>query len=157
MAVNRGKAFEQKFLADFKASFPNGTIDRIYDVTSGYKTLANISDFIGYNKPLHMYLECKSTTGNTFPLTRLTQYSALKHKVGIPGVRAGVILWFIDHDVIYYVPISSVTKMLEDDKKSIHVKWGESDDYYIVKIPAEKQRTYLTGDYSVLADLPEGT
>ena len=46
MPNNRGKAFEAKFKTDFQKSFPEGTIDRIYDVTSGHKTVSNICDFL---------------------------------------------------------------------------------------------------------------
>lgn len=156
MAQNKGKAFEAKFKLDFLASLPEGTIDRIYDVTSGYKTISNIADFIGYNFPNMFYLECKSHLGNTFPLANLTQYEPLKEKVGIKGVRAGVVLWFIDHDVICYVPIKSITKMKEDGKKSVNIKMLSDDTYRIIKIPTEKKRVFLTGDYSVLASLEEG-
>lgn len=65
MASNKGKQFESKFKIDFQKSFPNGTIDRIYDTTNGYKTISNVSDFIGYSYPCIMYLECKSHLGNT--------------------------------------------------------------------------------------------
>ena len=51
MAKNKGKAFEEVFKKNFKESFPDGTIDRIYDTTNGYKTISNISDFIGNNEP----------------------------------------------------------------------------------------------------------
>ena len=43
MANNKGKIFETKFKDDFIKSFPDGTIDRIYDTTNGYKAIANIS------------------------------------------------------------------------------------------------------------------
>lgn len=65
MANNFGKKFEQKMKEDFKKSFPDGTIDRIYDSVSGYKTISNIADFIGYNYPNIFYLECKSHLGRT--------------------------------------------------------------------------------------------
>lgn len=51
MANNRGKQFESVFKQDFKRSFPEGTIDRLYDSVSGYKAISNISDFIGYDYP----------------------------------------------------------------------------------------------------------
>ena len=111
MANNRGKQFEQKFFRDFKTSFPGGTIDRIYDTTNGYKTISNISDFIGYVYPNILYLECKSHQGNTFPLINLTQYEKLKSKVGIKGVRAGVILWFIDHDRVCRGPSAGLYRL----------------------------------------------
>jgi hypothetical protein len=156
MPTNKGKAFEAKFKMDFQQSFPEGTIDRIYDSVTGYKSISNISDFIGYNYPYMYYLECKSHLGNTFPLTKLTQYDALLPKVGIKGVRAGVVLWFIDHDTIVYVPISSVTKMKEDGKKSVNIKMLDDDTYRLIKIPTQKKRTFLDGDFSVLASLQDG-
>lgn len=156
MANNKGKQFEVKFKEDFKRSFPNSTIDRIYDTTNGYKTISNISDFIGYNYPNIYYLECKSHQGNTFPLTNLTQYDKLKAKVGIKGVRAGVVLWFIDHDKVCYVPISTITQLKKDDKKSVNVKMLEDKSYNIYEIPSVKKRVFLDSDYSILADLKEG-
>lgn len=60
---------------------------------SGYKmTAKNLCDFICYfNKNLFL-IEAKSIRGNTFPLSNLSQYDKLKAKVGIPGVRAGVVI-----------------------------------------------------------------
>lgn len=156
MANNKGKAFEQKFKLDFQQTFPEGTIDRIYDVSSGYKTISNIADFIAYNYPNIFYLECKSHLGNTFPLANLTQYDKLKEKVGKKGIRVGVILWFIDHDTVCYVPVSSITKMKEDGKKSVNIKMLSANDYKIVTIPSEKKRVFLDSNYSVLADLSDG-
>lgn len=155
MSKNLGKAFELKFKQDFEKSLPDGTIDRIYDTTNGYKTVSNICDFIGYNCPNIFYLECKTHLGNTFPLTNITQYDKLVTKVGIKGVRAGIILWFIDHDTICYVPISTVTKLKEDGKKSINIKMLTGSDYRFIKIPAEKKRVFMDGDYSVLATLQD--
>lgn len=156
MANNKGKQFEVKFKEDFKRSFPNGTVDRIYDTTNGYKTISNISDFIGYNYPNIYYLECKSHQGNTFPLINLTQYDKLKAKVGIKGVRAGVVLWFIDHDKVCYVPISTITQLKKDDKKSVNVKMLEDKSYNIYEIPSVKKKVFLDSDYSILADLKDG-
>ena len=154
--MNKGKAFEQKMKEDFKKSFPNGTIDRIYDSVSGYKTISNVSDFIGYNYPNIFYLECKSHLGNTWNFSYFTQYDKLKTKVGIKGVRAGVVLWMLDHDKVVYLPVSSVTKMMEDGKKSFNVKMLEDKLYNIYEIPSVKKRVFLDSDYSILADLKEG-
>ena len=57
MSVNYGKAFESKFKEDF-LKLPNATIDRLYDVTYGYKNIKQISDYIGYCYPNIFYLEC---------------------------------------------------------------------------------------------------
>lgn len=154
MAVNKGKAWEAKFKTDFMKSFPNGSIDRLYDPVGGYYGINNICDFIGYEWPNIYYLELKSHKGNTFPFTCLPQYDKLTSKVGIKGVRAGVVLWFIDHDQVIYAPISTITKMKEDGKKSINVK--ELDDYHLIKLPGQKKRVFVECDYRVLKDLDEG-
>lgn len=154
MAVNKGKAWEAKFKTDFMKSFPDGSIDRLYDPVGGYYGINNICDFIGYEWPNIYYLELKSHKGNTFPFTCLPQYDKLTSKVGIKGVRAGVVLWFIDHDQVIYAPISTITKMKEDGKKSINVK--ELDDYHLIKLPGQKKRVFVECDYRVLKDLDEG-
>ena len=154
MAVNKGKAWEAKFKTDFMKSFPDGSIDRLYDPVGGYYGINNICDFIGYEWPNIYYLELKSHKGNTFPFTCLPQYDKLTSKVGIKGVRAGVVLWFIDHDQVIYAPISTITKMKNDGKKSINVK--ELDDYHLVKLPGQKKRVFVECDYKVLKDLDEG-
>ena len=155
MAVNYGKKWEAKVKEDF-AKLPNSTVDRIYDVTIGRKSISNISDHIGYVYPNIFYLEVKSIHGNTFPLTNLTQYDKLVEKVGIPGVRAGVILWYIDHQKVVYVPISTVTKLKEDQKKSVNVKMIGGEDYNLIPIPIKISRVFPTADYSVLLNLKDG-
>ena len=153
--MNIGKQFEQKFKEDF-LKIPNSTIDRLYDTMYGYKSISQVSDFIGYVFPNIFYLECKEHKGNTFPLSNLTQYQKLKEKVGIPGIRVGVIIWFSDHDKIFYVPISTITKMIENNKKSVNVKDLNNDEYAIYDIPAVKKRVFLNADYSILKNLKEG-
>ncbi len=153
--MNIGKQFEQKFKKDF-LKIPNSTIDRLYDTMYGYKSISQVSDFIGYVFPNIFYLECKENKGNTFPLSNLTQYSKLKEKVGIPGIRAGVVIWFSDHDKIFYVPISTITKMMDHNKKSVNVKDLNNDEYVIYDIPVVKKRVFLSADYSILKNLKEG-
>ena len=155
MPTNYGKAWEQKIKEDF-LKVPNATIDRLYDSVSGYKTISTISDFIGFIVKNIYYLEAKSCKGNTFPLTRLTQYEKLKAKVGIPGVRVGVILWFIEHDKVLYVPISTITKLIEDGKKSVNVKMLDEGEYNIKVIPSVKRRVFLDCDYTILTELKDG-
>lgn len=150
-----GKQFEQKVKEDF-VKVDGATIDRLYDTTNGFKNISQISDFIGYRYPNIFYLEVKSHSGNTFPLTKLTQYGKLVSKVGIYGVRAGVIIWFYDHDKVVYVPISEITKMKNDGKKSVNIKMLSEKSYNIIEIPSIKKRTFLDSDYRVLMSLKEG-
>lgn len=155
MATNYGKAFELKFKKDFLKTVPNSTIDRLYDPTTGFKAITNISDFIGYSKPNIMYLECKSHRGASIPFSKITQYDKLKNKVGIPGVRAGVVLWLIDKELVLYVPVSTITKMKDDGKKSVGLKAIE-EGYNIKIIPSTKRRVFLDSDYSCLVKLEDG-
>ena len=154
--MTKGKNFELVLREDWKFSVPDSTIDRIYDSVSGYKTISNVSDFIAYKMPNIFYLEAKTVKGNTFPFQNLTQYDKLSAKVGIPGVRAGVVIWFYEHDRIVYVPISSVTKMKEDGKKSINITTLDTDKYRFIEIPSVKKRVFMASDYSVLTETQEG-
>lgn len=151
-AVNYGKKFETKFKLDF-LKIKDATIDRLYDQVSEYKNLSNICDFIGYKEPNIYYLECKSHKGNTFPFQALRQYDALLSKVGVPGVRTGVVIWFIDHDRVIYVPIKTIEQMKKDNKKSVNITTIEKDGYRFIEIPSIKKRVFLDSDYSVLLSL----
>ena len=147
MALNRGKQFENKFKEDFYKTMSNCSLDRLYDTTNGFKAISQVCDFIGYKQPNIFYLECKSHEGNTFPLNNLTQYNKLVTKVGIPGVRAGVIIWFIDHDRVIYVPINTITQLINDGKKSVNINKIEAEGYRIINIPSIKKRVLLVRDY----------
>lgn len=80
----------------------------------------------------------------------------MKTKVGIKGVRAGVVLWMIDYDKVIYLPVSAISKMMADGKKSFNIKMLDDKSYNIYEIPSVKKRVFLDSDYSVLAALKEG-
>ena len=143
--MNKGKQFEERFKNDWKMSFPNGTIDRIYDTVSGYKAISNVCDFIGYNYPSIFYLECKTHAGASLPFANVTQYEKLKYKVGIKGVRTGVVLWLYDKDLVLYIPISTITAMKEKGLKSVGVR-ALDDGWNIKVIPSEKVRVFMHSD-----------
>lgn len=129
-------------------------MDRLYDVTTGYKSIKQVSDFIGYKFPYEFYIECKSHRGASIPMTNITQYDKLKEKIGITGVRAGVVLWLIDKDIVMYIPMSTVKQLKEDGEKSIGVRHLE--DYNIYTIPSVKKRVFMDSDYSLLLNLKDG-
>lgn len=155
MPTNYGKAWEQKIKEDL-SKVEGSSIDRIYDTVSGYKSISNISDFIAYIYPNIFYIEAKSCKGNTFPIDRLTQYEKLLPKVGIRGVRAGVLLWFIEHGKVFYVPISTFTQLKKDGKKSVNVKMENDTTYNIKVIPGNKKRVFVDCDYTILTTLNDG-
>lgn len=155
MSDNYGKNFEQKFKKDFLKTVPNSTVDRIYDTVNGLYGVRNICDFIGYSYPNIFYLECKTHKGASLPFDNITQYDRLKEKVGIPGVRCGVVLWLYEKDLVYYIPISTITKMKSDGKKSVGLK-AVSEGYNIIQISSIKRRVFMDSDYSCLMNLEDG-
>lgn len=153
MAKNYGKEFEQKFKQDF-LKLNESSIDRLYDTMNGYKSIKQVADFIGYVYPNIFYIECKSHRGASIPMGNITQYDNLKSKVGIKGVRSGVVLWLIDKDLVLYVPTATITQLKEKGEKSIGVRHLE--DYNIKQIPSVKKRVFMDSDYSLLQTLEEG-
>ena len=155
MGASKGKAFEDKFKADF-SKLEGVSLDRLYDPVSGFNGIRNICDFLGYKYPNIFYLECKSSQDNTWNFSAYSQYEKQLTKVGIYGVRVGVVLWMIKHDVVVYLPTKTIQKMKLDNKKSFNIKELYNDKYRIIKIPSVKKRVFMDSDYSVLFDLEEG-
>ena len=149
--VNRGKDFEAQVQSGLEAT-PGVSIDRLPDPMAGYAGVKNICDFIVYKYPNQYYIECKSCYGNTFSINsndpkkkygNITnnQWEGLLEKSKIPGVRAGVLLWFIDHDVTYWLDIRLLQKWKDLGNKSIayYPEWAGST------YPAGEMWTYLVG------------
>ena len=155
MGKSRGKEFEQKLEEDFK-KIPESHIERIYDVVTGWKSIRGRSDFVAYIYPNQFWIEAKSHYGNTFPFSELRQYEDLLEVAGIKGIRSGVVLWMIDHDVVVYLPVRTIQRMKEDGKKSFNIKDLQKDTYKILTVPSKKRRVFMDSDYSVLKDLEEG-
>lgn len=156
MAINKGKQFEERFKKDWLESFPDSSITRLYDQVSGYKEASrNICDFICYNYPNQFFIECKSHKGASIPFDKISQYDKMTEVVGIKGVRAGVVLWLYDKDKVFYIPISTITEMKKDGKKSVGLKAIE-EGYNIIEIPSEKLRAFMKSDYSCLMNLKDG-
>ena len=148
MAQSKGKEFEARFKQQFLASFPNSFILRLPDQVSGYKyTSSNICDFIVYKHPNIFYLECKSCYGNTLNFHAITQHQkeGLRAKAFIPGVIAGVIVWFIDWDKTYFVPIMTIIEMEEEGVKSINRKTIEMERG-VIEIKGTKKRVFFNYD-----------
>lgn len=137
--INRGKQFEKVIQQAFE-KIPNISIDRLPDQQSGYVGSRNICDFIIYKYPHQYYIECKTTHGNTFPLSRLTQYSALIKKHCVKGVCAGVIIWWVDKDITKFIPINYVEYLKVINKKSIRF---DDNNMRIIPIQGKKKRVFF--------------
>ena len=150
MPNNYGKQFERKFKMDWMKTFPNGTIDRIYDTTMGYAHISNVSDFIAYDFPFEYYLECKSTEQGTFNIKKLTQKDKLSEKQGIKGVNAGVIIWFISKRKVCYVPIEEVLRLEKEGFKSISCKMIGDPLYKVYEVESKAKMVFLDSNYSIV-------
>lgn len=144
---NRGKAFEQR-IKEACLSMPDVSVDRIPDQMGHYKGARNICDFIVYRYPTEYYLECKSVYDTSFPLSNITddQLKGLVRKSNIPGVIAGIVVWFIDLDLTYFIPITYIRILKEADIKSINPKkdyWNElGTDLWKFPVSGKKDRVY---------------
>lgn len=142
---NLGKKFEKKFKEDF-SKIPNSSIDRIYDTLNGYSNITNISDYICYIKPYIAYLELKTHSGASIPLSNITQYDKLILKKGIPGVISGVILWLYEKDAVYFIPIEYIEYLKIIGQKSVGIRHSKD----LVEIPSIKKRIFMDSDYRVI-------
>lgn len=153
--MDYGKKFEERFKLDWKNTFPNGSITRLYDVTTGYKSMSTISDFICYNYPYQFFIECKTHKGASFPFTNLTQYDKMIREINKPGVRVGVLLWLYEKDKVYYIPVSTIQQMKLNNEKSVGIR-SITAGYNIKEIPAKKLIHFMKCDLSCLMDLQDG-
>ena len=151
MAKNKGKQFEQ-VIRECCEKCRGISIDRLRDVV-GKKHVDNPSDFIAYKYPYEYYLECKSHKGGTLPFSciRENQIIEMAVKRTIPGVYCGLIIWYIDKDETWYVPIEVVLELQACKAKSIklselHNRW----DCFM--LPAKKKRVYFDYDMEVVLD-----
>lgn len=91
---------------------------------SGYKVQSrNICDYICFENKTLFLIECKTHSGASIPFDDIPQYDLMKDYVGLPNVRAGIVLWLYEKDIgILYIPISTITKLKEKGEKSIGIR-----------------------------------
>lgn len=152
---NKGKQFEQVVYQAF-LQVPDVSIDRLRDAPRKLKGVDNPSDFIVYKKPHEIYLECKSHKGNTLPFSciREEQIQGMLAKSLKRGVIAGVMVWFIDHDLTVWVSIDMIVTLMGFGYKSLNIKDLDKIPHLIV--PGIKKRVYFDYDMNkFLEDLYE--
>ena len=149
--ASRGKEFEKRFADDWRESVPGSLCYSLYDVTMGYKAIANAGDFICYKWPCCYIIDCKSKEGNTLPFSDLRQYDLMLTYKGIEGLLVGFIVWFIDHDRVLWIPIETMEKIKLEGLKSFNINKMSHDDYFYLEIPSRKLKTYMKSDYSYFA------
>ena len=160
--VNRGKDFEGQVEAGFE-KVPGVSIDRLPDPMAGYAGVKNICDYIVYKHPNQYYIECKSCYGNTMSIhsnnpkkaygnITNNQWEGLLEKSKIPGVRAGILVWFIDHDETYWIDIRLLKRHRDEGNKSIAYwcDWIKFDSLELGKwtrIVGKKRRVLFDYDF----------
>lgn len=155
--INRGKQFENRVKQAFE-SLPFTSIDRLHDQTSGFLGSTNIADFIVFQQPIQLYVECKSVHGNTLRISSNdyrraygdisnNQMEGLIKKSYIKGVNAGIICWWVDHDITRFLPIWHIFRQYMLGKKSIRYDDKGID---IIDIPAVKKRVFFEYDMQAL-------
>ena len=114
MDENRGKKFEQ-VIRDAFEKVPNTLVVRMPDPTMGYLGVRNFCDFFVFRSPYLYCIECKSIHGNTFPFSNITknQWEGLLEADKIEGIIAGVIVWWVDHDITGFLDIGDLAVMKE--------------------------------------------
>ncbi len=124
---------------------------------NGYKeTSGNPCDFLCFPGEKLFMVECKEHKGASIPFTAIPQYERLLEFKGLPRVFPGVMLWLSEKDLVMWISIVEMEKMVKDGKKSIGIKMLDEKSYNIVVIPSEKKRVYMDSDYSILTSLKDG-
>lgn len=152
MGINRGKQFEDIVKETFE-KVSDSLVVRLHDQTTGFYGSKNPCDFLVYHKPVFMAIECKSVHGNTLPYSNITefQWDQLTKMGEVEGVVAGVLCWWIDHDVTLFLPIQFINSFKEMYPKVKSIRYDVEDittydGYYVVPFWGDKKRVFF--DYS---------
>ncbi len=124
------------FKATWTKQFPGTFAFRLKDQMTGYKeTSGNPCDFLCYPGNRLYMVECKEHKGMSIPFTAIIQYQRLLAFKDLMSVSPGVIIWFSEKDIVIWVSIYEMEKMVKDGKKSISLKMLDDDSYNIITIP----------------------
>lgn len=123
MAVNRGKQFEQQVRNGFNG-LHNTLCMRLPDPMGAYAGVKNPCDLVVYHNPIFYCIECKTTSTSTLPFAHISdnQWKSLGKAGNIDGVLAGVMVWYVNHDKTYFVPIQELERLREGGHKSLNLK-----------------------------------
>lgn len=147
MAVGRGKDFEKEIRAALQ--LPDVSLDRFPDPMAGYAGIRNICDFGTYQYPFQCYFELKQRKGNTLNFSSditKDQWEGLQEKAMIPGVVAGYIVWFIEHDITTFVPAQELKRLQEQGAKSLNVKDIQDNRVQHILVDGHKKRIMFSYD-----------
>lgn len=156
-----GKKWESKFESTWIKQFPGTLIYRLPDQQGGYagEGGSNPCDFLCYPGNCVLMVECKAHKGASIPFNAIPQYERqLKYK-GRHKTFPGVLVWFYEKDIIIWVSIEEMEKMVADGEKSIGLRMMKENypkKYCIIGVPAVKLRTFMEADINYLVEVLNG-
>ena len=156
-----GKKWENKFKATYEKQFPDTLIYRLPDQQGGYagEGGSNPCDFLCYPGDCVLMVECKAKSGISINFNEIRQYEPqLKYK-GKYKTFPGVLVWFYEKDIIIWVSIEEMEKMVLDGEKSLGLRMLKDNykkKYRIINVPATKLRTFMEADINYLVEVLNG-
>lgn len=152
-----GKKWESVFKSAWTTQLPKSFIFRLKDNMNGFKeTSGNPCDFLCLVNGRLLMAELKEHKGASIPFDAIPQYERLLKYKNIDGVLPGVIIWFSEKDLIYWVSIYEMEKMVNDGEKSIGIRMLKDGKYKLLPVPFEKKTVYLFPDCKFFTELKEG-
>lgn len=150
MASNKGKAFEEAFKENWIQCYPGTWLFRLKDQMNGYKeTSQNPCDFLAFTAENKLFMiECKSHEGASISFDAIPQYERLLKYKDKKNVYPGILIWFVDKDKIYWVPIKVAEKIYNSGEKSIGLR--HVGKYNLIEVPSVKKRVYMESDYKIV-------
>lgn len=147
--VNRGKQFEQQVRKAFE-NVSQTSVYRLQDSMGGYSGVANICDFIVYHYPNQYFIECKSCYNNTLPFSNITtnQWQGMLKMSKIKGIKAGILVWFMDWDRTYFIDIQELQRLKDAGSKSVNIK-AITDYSHNTYIPIRGIKKRVLFDYDM--------
>ena len=158
-----GKKFEERFKKDYIQCFPDTLIYRLPDQQSGYAGggSSNPCDFMCYPCSCVLMVECKAHAKASIPFSAIPQYERLLDYKGKYKTFPGVVVWFYEKDIVIWVYIEEMEKMVNDGEKSIGLRMIDEKkpykkSYNIITLPSKKLRTFMETDYNYLVEVLNG-
>jgi hypothetical protein len=158
-----GKKFEDRFKKDYIQCFPDTLIYRLPDQQSGYAGggSSNPCDFMCYPGNCVLMVECKAHAKASIPFSAIPQYERLLDYKGLYKTFPGVVVWFYEKDIVIWVSIEEMEKMVNDGEKSIGLRMVDKKkpykkSYIIHELPSKKLRTFMETDYNYLVEVLNG-
>ena len=158
-----GKKFEDRFKKDYIRCFPDTLIYRLPDQQSGYAGggSSNPCDFMCYPGPCVLMVECKAHKGASISFNDIRQYDKMLDYKGKYKTFPGVVVWFYEKDIVIWVSIEEMEKMVLDGEKSIGLRMIDDKkpykkSYNILTLPSTKLRAFMETDYNYLVEVLNG-